>query len=57
MRVDEEGPSCVLDATQLSDDELIVRLKRCVAQDRQLTARLLEHFGEVDARGLYRDQG
>jgi hypothetical protein len=57
MRVDEADRSVVFDARQLSDDELIVRLKRCVAQDRQLTARLLEHFGEVSARGLYRDQG
>jgi hypothetical protein len=47
----------VFDAKQLSDDELLVRLKRCVAQDRRLTARLLENFGEVSARGLYRDQG
>jgi 5-methylcytosine-specific restriction endonuclease McrA len=57
MRDDVEGQHRVLDAKQLSDDELIVRLKRCVARDRQLTAQLLEHFGEVSARGLYRDQG
>jgi hypothetical protein len=42
---------------QLDDQELIAGLKRCVAQDRRLTARLLVHFAEVDARGLYRDQG
>lgn len=52
---DEQG--LVLDAKQLNDDELIARLKRCVAQDRQLSARMLEHLGEVEARGLYRDQG
>jgi hypothetical protein len=57
MRDDEADRSLVFDAKQLSDDELIGRLKRCVAHDRQLTARLLEHFGEVNARGLYRDQG
>jgi len=57
MRDDEAGRSMVLHAKQLRDDELIARLKRCVAQDRKLTARLLEHFGEVSARGLYREQG
>jgi 5-methylcytosine-specific restriction endonuclease McrA len=44
-------------AKLLSDDELVLRLRRCVREDRELTARLLIHFGEVDARGLYRDQG
>ena len=52
-----QEPPWVFDAKQLSDAELIARLKRCVARDRQLTARLLEHFAEVQARGLYRDQG
>ena len=28
-----------------------------VQQDRALTARLLLHLGEVEARGLYRDRG
>jgi hypothetical protein len=44
-------------AKRLSDDELVLRLRRCVREDRELSARLLIHFGEVDARGLYRDQG
>jgi hypothetical protein len=44
-------------AERLDDEELIAGLKRCVAQERAVTARLLVHFGEVDARGLYRDQG
>jgi hypothetical protein len=57
MRDDVQGQSWVLGAKQLSDDELIVRLKRCVANDRKSTALLVEHFGEVSARGLYRDQG
>ena len=45
------------DAERLGDAELIAGLKRCVAQERVGTARLLVHFGEVDARGLFRDQG
>jgi 5-methylcytosine-specific restriction endonuclease McrA len=51
----ERGSFC--DAVQLGDAELIAGLKRCVAQERVVTARLLVHFGEVDARGLFRDQG
>jgi hypothetical protein len=45
------------DVAELNNHELLVRLKRCVAEDRRVTARLLEHFAEVDGRGLYRDQG
>src|SRR6201991_2905746 len=42
---------------ELRDCDLLARLKRCVAEERRVTARLLEHFAEVDARGLYRDEG
>jgi 5-methylcytosine-specific restriction endonuclease McrA len=44
-------------AKQLSNDALISKLSRCVREDRELSARLLAHLGEVDSRGLYRDQG
>ena len=44
-------------AKQLSDEALISKLSRCVREDRVLSARLLAHLGEVDIRGLYRDQG
>jgi len=44
-------------AKQLSDEALISKLSRCVREDRELSARLLAHLGEVDARRLYRDQG
>jgi hypothetical protein len=50
----EHEQDLVSQAEQLGDDQLIARLKRLVAQDREVTARLLVHFGEVDARGLYR---
>jgi 5-methylcytosine-specific restriction endonuclease McrA len=43
-------------AKRLGEEQLIACLKRLVTQDREVTARLLVHFGEVDARGLYRDQ-
>jgi hypothetical protein len=41
----------------IDDRELLERLRRCVADDRRTTGRLLVHMGEVDARGLYRDEG
>ena len=36
-------------AKRLSDDALIARLTRCVKEDRDVTARLLVHLGEVDS--------
>jgi hypothetical protein len=44
-------------AKQLSDEALICKLSRCVREDRELSARFLAHLGEVDERGLYRDEG
>jgi 5-methylcytosine-specific restriction endonuclease McrA len=44
-------------AKQLSDQALIAKLCRCIREDHELSARLLAHLGEVDDRGLYRDQG
>ena len=44
------------DVDRLDNAELMARLRRLVATDRALTARLLVHLGEVDARGLFRDQ-
>ena len=41
---------------RLDDVALVAGLHRLVQQDRALTARLLVHLGEVDARGLYREQ-
>ena len=40
----------------IADDELLAQLQRLVRADRALTARLLVHLGEVDARGLYRER-
>jgi hypothetical protein len=44
-------------AKRLSDDALITQLTRCVKEDRDVTARLLVHLGEVDSSGLFRDLG
>jgi len=44
-------------AKQLSDQALIAKLCRCIREDHELSAQLLAHLGEVDDRGLYRDQG
>src|SRR5262245_50378387 len=41
----------------LDNRTLLSRLKRCVVEERQVTARLLEHFAEVEERGLYRGLG
>jgi len=42
---------------RLTDDELVVRLRHCVREDRRVTAELLAHLGEIEARGLHRDLG
>jgi hypothetical protein len=44
------------DAKQLRDEELLEGLARLLRDDRALTVQLLVHMGEVDARGLYREQ-
>ena len=36
----------------VSDQDLIARLRRLVRADRTLSARMLVHLGEMDARGL-----
>lgn len=41
----------------LDDATLLGRLHALVQRDHRTTARLLWHLGEVDARGLYRDEG
>src|SRR4029077_15820374 len=43
------------DVGLVTDQELMGRLGRLVRADRTLSARLLVHLGEVDARGLYRE--
>ena len=40
---------------RLSDPALMAELQRLLRQERRVTARLLLHLGEIDARGLYRD--
>src|SRR3954466_10147068 len=42
--------------THVADPELIARVRRLVRADQTLNARLLVHLGELDARGLYREQ-
>jgi len=39
----------------VTDRDLIARLHRLVRADRTLSARMLVHLGEMDARGLYRE--
>ena len=44
------------DVARLQDGELLARLAGWMARERALTARLLVHLGEVDARGLFRER-
>ncbi len=43
--------------TDLSDDDLLIELRRSVAADRAATARVVEVLAEVDARRLYLAEG
>ncbi|MET0412217.1 MAG: HNH endonuclease signature motif containing protein [Polyangiaceae bacterium] len=43
------------DLAQLSDDVLLVSLKRLTGTCNELTAQLLAHLGEVEARGIHRN--
>jgi hypothetical protein len=42
---------------RLTNDELVARVRHCVREDRRVTAQLLAHLGEIEARGLHRDVG
>jgi hypothetical protein len=42
---------------ELSDDDLLIELRRSVAVDRVATARVIEVLAEVDARRLYLGEG
>ena len=43
--------------TELTDEELMARLDALCARNTKLMVQLLLHLGEVDARGLFRDDG
>jgi hypothetical protein len=43
------------DIRSITDRELVDRLRRLVRADQTLSARLLVHLAELDARGLYRE--
>ena len=38
----------------LSDEALLINLKRCVGSENEITALVLAHLAEIDARGAYR---
>jgi 5-methylcytosine-specific restriction endonuclease McrA len=42
---------------RLTDDELVLRVRQCVREDRRVSAELLAHLGEIELRGLHRDLG
>jgi len=41
---------------KLTDKQLLLSLERAVTKHRRTTGELVAHIGEVDARGLYRNQ-
>ena len=41
----------------LSDEQLLLELRRLAGQERQATARLIAALGELDARRLYLGEG
>jgi len=51
-----EESSVLRDVSRYTDQELIAKLRGLVRADRALSVQLLVHLGEVDARGLYREQ-
>jgi hypothetical protein len=51
----EQRETGLNDIRHLGDVELIAGLHRLARADQALTARLLVHLGEMDARGLYRE--
>ncbi len=40
--------------TEVSEEALLVNLKRCVGSENEITALVLAHLAEIDARGAYR---
>lgn len=54
MAATDELRSPVDCAAALEDDELVMAVQRLVREEPEISARLLVHLGEVDARQLYR---
>jgi 5-methylcytosine-specific restriction endonuclease McrA len=42
---------------QLSDTEVVLMLQSSILDDRETTAQMLVHLGEMDIRGLFRGEG
>ena len=51
-----EGSSVLREVGHCPDRELIAKLQRLVRADRALSVQLLVHLGEMDSRGLYREE-
>jgi 5-methylcytosine-specific restriction endonuclease McrA len=43
--------------TEISDSELLTRVQRLAAREREVTAGLIAHMAELDVRRLYLDEG
>jgi len=54
MHAVKNNSDALSEVTRLGDDELIETLRQLLSHERELSARLLMHLSEVDARGLYR---
>src|SRR5690349_23009871 len=54
MQAAQQSTASIDGVSQLGDAELIATMQRLLREERKLSARLLLHLGEVDARQLYR---
>ena len=54
MHAAYESTASIDGVARLGDDELIASTQRLLREERTLSARLLAHLAEVDARQLYR---
>ena len=50
-------PKILAAVNQLSNDELLERVKSLAEQEREATASLIAHLAELDARRLYLAEG
>jgi len=54
MHAAKNDTDALSEVARLGDEELIETLRHLLSKERELSARLLVHLAEVDARGLYR---
>jgi hypothetical protein len=51
------NPTTLSTVAQLSNDDLLARVKHLAGRERAVTAALIAHLAELDARRLYLAEG